>query len=163
MKIVMASKISGTRNGLDWPDPGTELELPDEEAADLVVSGAAVAADDEDKVTHIRGTVPLTDEQLGGAPAARDITLGQPDTNLARARAVANSGEAEARAAADRVGLDVDDKPGQDQPKVGEADEAEGFRDPLLNVEAADGGTPAETAAVSNTPKKRPARPSSAN
>jgi hypothetical protein len=34
--VKMLAKISGTRNGVDWPDVGETYELPDDEADQLV-------------------------------------------------------------------------------------------------------------------------------
>lgn len=42
MRVVMRAKISGTRNGADWPDVGTSLDLPDDEADLLVRNGLAL-------------------------------------------------------------------------------------------------------------------------
>lgn len=35
-RVVMAVSISGTRNGADWPAAGNIIEVPAEEAADLI-------------------------------------------------------------------------------------------------------------------------------
>jgi hypothetical protein len=43
MKIKMKIQITGTRDGVSWPAPGGEVELPDREAAKLVDAGFAVA------------------------------------------------------------------------------------------------------------------------
>ena len=140
MRVVMKSQISGTRNGLSWPAPGTEVDLPDAEAKALLRSGDAIDPSDEDGVYIAKGGVILTDEQLGGAPAARDITEGQPDTNLARANVVAQKGSAAratVREAAKRVGLD--DVEEDDEPKVGLGDNT----------------GPVESAALTNEPKRR--------
>lgn len=102
-EVVLRGQISGTRNGKDWPPPGTRLILDNEEADGLVKSQMAYEIDDD------RVNAPLTDEILAGAPEARDWTAGQPDTNLDRARFVANlegDGRDEVRAAAERAGLD---------------------------------------------------------
>lgn len=36
MKVKMLVSISGTRNGDDWPPAGGEIDLPDNEAIDLL-------------------------------------------------------------------------------------------------------------------------------
>lgn len=102
-EIVLRGQISGTRNGKDWPGPGTRIELDDAEADGLVQGQMAFEVDDP------RVGAPLADEILAGAPEARDWTAGQPDTNLDRARAVAqHDGDSVelVRAAAERAGLD---------------------------------------------------------
>lgn len=35
-RVVMAIQITGTRNGADWPAAGNVIEVPAEEAADLI-------------------------------------------------------------------------------------------------------------------------------
>lgn len=41
MRVKMLKKISGTRNGQDWPAPGEEITLADDEAATLCGQGMA--------------------------------------------------------------------------------------------------------------------------
>ena len=45
MLVTMRQKISGSRDGVDWPDPGETIDLPDGEAEQLVSLGLAVAGD----------------------------------------------------------------------------------------------------------------------
>lgn len=47
MNVTMLRKVSGTRDGVDWPDPGGSLEVPDEEAASLIMLGLAEAVEGE--------------------------------------------------------------------------------------------------------------------
>lgn len=41
MNVTMLRKVSGTRDGVDWPDPGESIDVPDEEAASLIMLGLA--------------------------------------------------------------------------------------------------------------------------
>jgi hypothetical protein len=41
MKVKLRSEISGSRDGQAWPSAGSEIDLPDDEAAALCASGAA--------------------------------------------------------------------------------------------------------------------------
>jgi hypothetical protein len=41
-KVRMIGQISGTRDGKDWPAPGGEITLPDDEANALIANGLAV-------------------------------------------------------------------------------------------------------------------------
>lgn len=51
MKVKMKVQISGTRNGESWPIPGTDVELPDAEAAKYCANGLAIPVrSDEDDV-----------------------------------------------------------------------------------------------------------------
>ena len=45
--VRMVGKISGTRDGKDWPAPGETIALPEEEATALLASGIAVKPDTE--------------------------------------------------------------------------------------------------------------------
>jgi hypothetical protein len=85
-KVVLAAEISGTRDGKAWPPIGTEVDLPEDEARDMIDAGTALDPDD-DRVEAVKGVV-ITKEELAGAPAARDWTEGQHDTNLTRAKAM---------------------------------------------------------------------------
>lgn len=40
-KVEITARISGSRDGADWPAVGESLTVPDEEAADLVRLGFA--------------------------------------------------------------------------------------------------------------------------
>lgn len=44
--VTLKVQISGTRNGEDWPAPGTTINLPDDEAASLIAGGVAVLVDE---------------------------------------------------------------------------------------------------------------------
>jgi hypothetical protein len=44
MRVTMLAKITGTRDGIEWPTPGYDIELPDDEAASLVHNGLAKPA-----------------------------------------------------------------------------------------------------------------------
>ncbi|MFF4347535.1 hypothetical protein [Streptomyces sp. NPDC001530] len=41
MKVRMKLQISGTRDGQEWPAKGGEVDLPDDEGAQLCASGLA--------------------------------------------------------------------------------------------------------------------------
>lgn len=43
MRIRMAVKVSGTRDGADWPDIGGVIDVTDEEAEFLMMTGMGVA------------------------------------------------------------------------------------------------------------------------
>jgi hypothetical protein len=61
MNVTMKVQISGTRDGQDWPAPGTSIDLPDDEAAQLLALGLATEGSDDDHQ-------PATDSD--SAPAA---------------------------------------------------------------------------------------------
>ena len=45
MIVTMIRKVSGTRDGADWPEPGETIDVPDEEAASLISNGLAKEAE----------------------------------------------------------------------------------------------------------------------
>lgn len=45
MRVQMIQHITGTRDGIEWPLAGGEIELPDREAADLIGAGLAKEAE----------------------------------------------------------------------------------------------------------------------
>lgn len=49
MRVRMTGTVSGSRNGVDWPARGEELELPDDEGALLCQSGIAEPVADREK------------------------------------------------------------------------------------------------------------------
>lgn len=46
MKITLIHNISGTRNGVPWPERGGSVDLPDDEARALIALGMAVESDE---------------------------------------------------------------------------------------------------------------------
>jgi hypothetical protein len=66
LEVVLRGQVSGTRDGRDWPPPGSTVTLPAVEAAHLIESKMAVDAADEDAVKAVRtalGGAPLTTTQ----------------------------------------------------------------------------------------------------
>jgi hypothetical protein len=68
MEVRLLQQISGTRNGLNWPAPGTVVDLPDSEARDMVNSGLAADPGDETRTVmvppdgvHVPGTTGWPD------------------------------------------------------------------------------------------------------
>lgn len=49
MRIKMTHQISGTRDGKDWPTPGNEISLPDDEALTLISQGMAKVVAEPEK------------------------------------------------------------------------------------------------------------------
>ena len=47
MRVQLRVQISGTRDGADWPPPGSVVDLPDDEALGLISWGSALAVSDE--------------------------------------------------------------------------------------------------------------------
>jgi len=71
VKVQMVVQISGTRDGADWPAPGGILEVPAEEAADLIAHGFAKVI--EAKATPVepeKATARRKPETRGGLTKA---------------------------------------------------------------------------------------------
>lgn len=49
MRVRLAQPMSGSRNGVPWPGVGTVVDLPDDEAREMINSGQANAVNDKDK------------------------------------------------------------------------------------------------------------------
>jgi hypothetical protein len=49
VKVRMKIQITGTRDGVRWPSPGGEVELPDHEAMALCANGRAEPVADKDE------------------------------------------------------------------------------------------------------------------
>jgi hypothetical protein len=91
MKVRLTQQVQGTRNGQAWPEPGTEIDLPDDEAQALISGGAAA---DPDEVV---GTVLVP--PMGVHTPGRVAMPAAASTALVEAPADAVSDPAAARAA----------------------------------------------------------------
>jgi hypothetical protein len=49
MRVRMKHAISGTRDGREWPRPGEEIDLPDDEAMSLIRAHMAIQVEDAAK------------------------------------------------------------------------------------------------------------------
>lgn len=67
--IKLKVQISGTRNGEEWPAPGTVIALPDDEAATLIANGNAEPADGEETADFAQGDVETATKKPRGAKA----------------------------------------------------------------------------------------------
>ena len=79
MRVKMLVQISGTRDGRDWPKPGTVVDLP--EGADLIASGLAVAAGAEVETAE-GDTEPVEAAVAAGA----EVETAEGDTKPKRRR-----------------------------------------------------------------------------
>lgn len=74
MFVRMKTHITGTRNGVEWPKIGGMLELPDQEALDLVAAGYAVDAGEmsSEQVRVSMGLPPEEEDDDAETPDHRD-------------------------------------------------------------------------------------------
>lgn len=98
--VRMAARISGTRDGENWPNPGETIELPEGEANTLLISGAAVLPEDVATATLAGGietaTTPGIQSARGNAPLRQTATQAKADADaqaLARAQAADTAGD----------------------------------------------------------------------
>lgn len=74
MKLTMLVSLSGTRDGVDWPSRGGAVDIPDDEAADLIAAGLAKKwSKDDDSTTTGPHVGPHVDTDNAG-----DAGSGEP-------------------------------------------------------------------------------------
>ena len=72
MKVRMLAKISGGRgDGSDWPEPGGELDVGDEEGAHLCAAQLAVPVPVEERAVEIPAPPVVDVETRVAAPRVR--------------------------------------------------------------------------------------------
>lgn len=72
MKVILTTSISGTRDGKDWPARGSEVDLPDAEAADMLAAGLAKPIGDDAEAPAVEAaTVSHEDAETATAPRKR--------------------------------------------------------------------------------------------
>ncbi|MBT2594737.1 hypothetical protein [Arthrobacter sp. ISL-72] len=97
--VRLVGKISGTRDGEDWPAPGQTIDLPEDEASQLLASGLAVNPDVETATATTSGVETAT--ARGNQPlrvSAADAKAAADAQAAAKAQA-----EADAQAAAAKL------------------------------------------------------------
>ena len=82
MKVRMLAEINGTRDGVDWPKRGQTIDLPDHEAADLILGGLASAADDTE-APSAPSPAPVAVADSNEADAASDTPAAAEDVAAA--------------------------------------------------------------------------------
>lgn len=65
MRVRMKVTISGTRDGKPWPEKGGVVDLPDDEAEQMVASGLATT-DDKGDAPEETATAPGEPEKATG-------------------------------------------------------------------------------------------------
>lgn len=143
MKIRLKTDITGSRDGQPWPTAGSEVDLPDSEAASLIQTGAAVPV-------NSRGADVETAVKLDPATEARvkhDTITRERKSRAKRAHEPLNLGVADEE-------QPVEDDNGPRLPEVN-AEESAKVEDPAVRTASEDGPT-GETAKPSvNAPAKK--------
>ncbi len=71
MRVILTTSVSGTRNGEDWPARGSEVDLPDDEAADMIAAGLAKPVEAAEAPAVETATVDHEDAETATAPRKR--------------------------------------------------------------------------------------------
>lgn len=103
--VRMRALISGSRNGKKWPKPGQTIDLPAEEAAQLIAQGIAEDPDAAETATVADGTekavAPAGNKSLASLrEEGKDALAAEAKAKEEAAKAEAEKAEAEAKAAA---------------------------------------------------------------
>lgn len=96
MRVQMKTKIGGFRNGVEWPDIGGTIDVPDHEADGLIGNGYAVPLEQED----LDGTAEAAADDQSAPAGAEGDTPADADGDGATGsgeEAVAGVDEASAR------------------------------------------------------------------
>lgn len=95
--VRLVGRISGTRDGKDWPAPGETIALPEEEANQLLLSGLAVNPDVETATATTAGVETAT---RGNQPLRQTAATAKAEADAiaaAKAKAEADAQEAAAK------------------------------------------------------------------
>lgn len=84
MRVTMRGDISGTRDGVDWPARGGFVDLPDDEAAQLVANGMAIEGqvDLATGAPLITATLADDDVETDPEPDGPPSTAALPDDDV---------------------------------------------------------------------------------
>jgi hypothetical protein len=129
MKVKLRGDISGSRDGQPWPPAGTELDLPDDEAATLCANGSAIP--------------------VGSNKAGEEHAVVLDEATEARVKAATTTRERQSRSKRAHEplnpGLADDDQPAEDEngPRLSEvhAEESANVENPGKSTESADTGS----------------------
>ncbi|MHA7270403.1 hypothetical protein [Arthrobacter sp. HLT1-20] len=103
--VRMVAKVSGTRNGQDWPAPGETIAVPVAEAKELLANGMAISVQATETATASTAgtetaTVPGNQSLRAAAKAEADKVAAEAADKAAADQAAADAAKANAEAAA---------------------------------------------------------------
>lgn len=98
--VIMRARISGTRNGADWPHPGEEITLPADEADALLANGMAATTE---TATALGGVETATTGNQPLRLTAAEAKAAADEQAAAKAREAAAQQEAAAKQAEDQA------------------------------------------------------------
>lgn len=86
MKVQIRGDISGTRNGVVWPKRGSVVDLPDDEAENLIIAGLAVeVAPDPEPAPEPVKPEPVKQEPVKPAPKPVESAASAPKPGVTKA------------------------------------------------------------------------------
>lgn len=94
--VRMVGRISGSRDGKDWPAPGGTIELPTEEADALLINGMAVEPDVETATAATAGVETAT---RGNQPLRQTAATAKAEADAIAAAKAKAEADAQAKAA----------------------------------------------------------------
>lgn len=114
--VRMVARISGSRDGKDWPAPGETIDLPEAEANQLLLNGMAVLPDvaetatpsgNVETATTARGNQSLKQAKAdadaqAAAKAQADAAAAEAAAKLLEEQAAKTAAEAKAQAEAEK-------------------------------------------------------------
>ncbi len=114
--VRMRALISGSRNGKKWPKPGQTIDLPAEEAAQLIAQGIAEDPDAAETATVADGTekavAPAGNKSLASIrEEVKEALAAKAKEDAAKAEAEAKAKEDAAKAEAEAKAAAAKDKP----------------------------------------------------
>lgn len=80
MQVKMIAQLTGTRDGEDWPRVGATIDLPDAEAADLIMNGYAIDPTDVEDDADVEDD----DVETADAPSV-DVETATPSRRRGKA------------------------------------------------------------------------------
>ena len=96
--VRMVGRISGTRDGKDWPAPGETVTLPEAEATALLINGMAVDPGTVETATGLTGNVE-TATARGNQPLRPSAAQAKADADAQAAAKAQAEADAQALAA----------------------------------------------------------------
>jgi hypothetical protein len=138
MKVVLTGQVTGSRNGVAWPAPGTEVTLPQDEAYGLVNSGMARPVDSRNDDVEKRNRAAAAAAEAGVDDATKAAVAAATTTRARSARSKRAHEPANLGSAALEQPDELDNGP--QLPEVNAEDSAK-VEDPAEDTSSLDGPT----------------------
>lgn len=71
MRVKLLVNVSGTRDGVEWPARGSEVDLPEAEARDMVAAGLAAACEAAAAPVAKKASKPAAKKAVAPEPEKR--------------------------------------------------------------------------------------------